>query len=245
PEGRAARFLRGAAGTLAILGLLVAVAGVVVAPASGILTHPLRIPRSDFDVEQFSPLIFPLIAMVVFLVALGGWDWFRHSPRPAILMLALLPVSLVVVGASGFNTVFESRSGRELAARIGPISPDTELVFYRCFPAGLPFYLRRTGSLITADGSELTSNYVEYALRKNSSWPTGVVPIDRSPQWLRERRGPVFVIANESGRVWLDGLANVHGATVDKLSGRYYGALLPASAKSPSQQLFGARLKTP
>ncbi len=42
----------------------------------------------------------------------------------------------------------------------------------------------------------------------------------------------VYLIVNESERGWLEGLAQPRGSTVEKLSRRYYGALLPAAILS-------------
>jgi len=66
-----------------------------------------------------------------------------------------------------------------------------------------------------------------YALRNRVRWPEGVLPTGQFAPWLVERQHPVYLIVNESERGWLEGLAKPRGATVEKLSRRYYGALLP------------------
>ena len=235
PAGAAARHVRFAAGSLAFLMLLTAGAVLVASPAMGILSHSVHIPRSDFTIWDFSPSMLPLAVMLLALTALGAWGWFRRRPTPIVLVFGLLPVSLVILGAGVFLTVYESRSGRAVAVRMGPIAPTTELVFYRCFPAGLPFYLGRTAQLVTRDGSELSSNYAVYALRNSAVWPEGVIRPEGFDRWLQESRKSVYLIVNESERHWLEILAQSHGSTVNTLSRRYSGALLPPGARFPHE----------
>jgi len=249
PAGRAARFVRVGAGVLTVFVALVTMGGLVVAPESGLLPTPLRFPRWEFDIGQFSSVLHPLLPALLLLAALGTWGWFRKRMSPLVLLFGLLPVTVIVLGVGAFRIVYESRSGRGVAARMGPLGPDTELAFYHCFPAGLPFYLRRTALLITNDGSELSSNYALYALRGSVRWPEGVMPTGDFASWLRERRHPVYLIVNESERGWLEDLARPRGSALEKLSRRYYGALLPAvipSVQSPQIPLASAtRGETP
>jgi Dolichyl-phosphate-mannose-protein mannosyltransferase len=232
PAGRAGRFVRGAAGMLAAFVALVALGGIIVAPESGLLPTPLRFPRWEFELGQFSSVLHPLLPVLLLLAGLGAWGWFRSRMRPMLLLFGLLPVALIVLGAGAFKIVYESKSGRDVAARMSPLPPEAQLAFFHCFPAGLPFYLRRTAVLFTNDGSELSSNYAMYALRNRVRWPEGVLPTGQFAPWLVERQHPVYLIVNESERGWLEALAQPRGSTVEKLSRRYYGALLPAAILS-------------
>lgn len=232
PHGRAARLVRGGAGVLTLLVLVVMVGGIVVAPESRILPTPLRFPRWEFELGQFSAVLHPLAPVLALLAGLGVWGSFGKRLRPLVLLMGLLPMALVTFGAGAFSLVYEQRSGRAVASRMTALAPETELAFYHCFPAGLPFYLHRTARLITTDGGELTSNYAQYVLRRGTRWPEGVVRTADFEPWLRQRRNPVYLIVNESERGWLEALARPGNSPVEKLSRRYCGALLPAPEPS-------------
>lgn len=232
PSGRAARFVRGGTGVLVIFMVVVLLGGVVVAPECGLLRTPLRLPRWEFEIGQFSSQLHLLAFVMPLLIALGLWGWSRRRPAPQVLLFGVLPLAVILLGSGAFSVVYERKSGRAIAARLTPLAPGTDLAFYHCFPAGLPFYLRQTAYLITDDGSELTSNYAIYALRNSAQWPEITVATATLPTWLQQRRNPVYLIANESERAFLEGIARPRGATVENLSWRYCGTLLPPPALS-------------
>jgi hypothetical protein len=97
------------------------------------------------------------------------------------------------------------------------LDPSTQIVFYQCFPNGLPFYLRRTGVLITADGDELTSNYALYKLKRESSWPAQIVPVKDADTWMQRRQGDAYVMTHEGYRAWLQGWAERSGGAIEDL----------------------------
>jgi hypothetical protein len=104
----------------------------------------------------------------------------------------------------------------------------TELACLECFPNGVPFYLRRTATLISRDGSELTSNYIIYSLKKDPQWPKQIVPLADFDAWLASRKNPVYLIVSHSNRNRLETIAAARGATVHTLAAGYWGAQLPA-----------------
>lgn len=108
-----------------------------------------------------------------------------------------------------------------------PRLPDnTELVFYQCMPVGLPFYLRRTGTLVTRDGGELASNYVKYSLAQRPERPPGIVDADRFSAWFSEVKTPVYMVVQRHDEPWLKELAARRGATLQGFYQGYYGALI-------------------
>jgi hypothetical protein len=59
------------------------------------------------------------------------------------------------------TAVGDDRSSARLAIAIAPVvSHDTRLLGVAAFPPSLPFYLDRQMDVATADGHELTSNYI-------------------------------------------------------------------------------------
>ena len=158
--------------------------------------------------------------------------WLR---RPALSFLCLAfftPVFLHVnIGLAG--VIFEARSARRLAREIGPLPAGTEMAAFACYPDGLSFYLARTMTLLSADGRELSSNYLAYALRAGQPWPAALVRLDDAPAWLASRRTPVYIIARGRDRTRVLALRQSPGAAVRDLPQNYIGAFLPR-ARIPS-----------
>ena len=97
----------------------------------------------------------------------------------------------------------------------------------QCLPNGLPFYLRRTVTIITRDGSETTSNYVVFMLKRVTPWPDQVVPVSSLASWLAGRPAPVYLLADAGGRARLDSIATPRAAGVTQLTDGWWGVLLP------------------
>jgi len=95
------------------------------------------------------------------------------------------------------RAVGEDRSALVLAGAIaGAAGPETEVVGVGAFPLSLPFYLQRHVTVSTADGAELTSNYVVRNLEALRRMRTTTL---RGPDWWREAllsctRPRVFVV---------------------------------------------------
>lgn len=79
----------------------------------------------------------------------------------AQLALALPVVAIPVVAMPLMRAVGADRSSKALAEAVTPaLRPDTEIVAVGTYPLSLPFYTERVLTLATADGRELTSNYI-------------------------------------------------------------------------------------
>jgi len=221
PGSRSCAALRGAAWALLGVVLVLMAAVMVAAPQSGILGSPLRIKK--FDASEFAPFVPQLL---ILLMAVGGVLTVGLTRRWVIGYIAgfaLFPVLLILLGGGVFHRVFDQKSARAVAAGMPRLNPETQLVFYQCFPNGLPFYLRRTGVLITEDGDELTSNYALYKLRRESTWPPQVVPVTNAEQWMGHRQGDAYVMTHEGHRAWLEGWARRSGGQVDILPHGFLG----------------------
>jgi hypothetical protein len=97
------------------------------------------------------------------------------------------------------RAIGEDRSTREFADAIRTAAaPGGEVIGVAAFPPSLPFYLQRSITLATADGTELTSNYVTQHLPHFRRRPGTTL---REGQWWREallecRDGRLFVARN-------------------------------------------------
>jgi hypothetical protein len=131
-------------------------------------------------------------------------------------------------GLGVIDVIFGAKSGRQIAGELSALPAGTELACLECFPNGVPFYLRRTATLISREGGELTSNYIIYSLKKDPQWPKQIVPLADFDVWLASRTTPVYLIVREGNRSKLETIAAARGTTVQPLSSGYFGAQLPA-----------------
>ena len=126
------------------------------------------------------------------------------------------------------DVIFEAKSGRQIARQLTDVPAGTELACLQCFPNGMPFYLGRTVTLISSNGGELTSNYIIYALAKNTTWPEQIVPLASFDRWLTSQKAPVYLIVRQADRAKLESITAACGATIQSLASGYLGARLPA-----------------
>jgi hypothetical protein len=169
------------------------------------------------------------LTVIALVAALGRW---RRDLRVVCAAFALPPLLLLTVGFGGARAYADAGSARRLADHVPPLPPATELACLECLPNGLPFYLRRTITVVTRDGSETTSNYVMFTLRRSAAWPDQVVRRSELDRWLAGRRLAVYLLANRGSRAALDSVAARAQASVAALTPGWWGALI-APARSP------------
>jgi 4-amino-4-deoxy-L-arabinose transferase-like glycosyltransferase len=232
PAGRAARLTGRATLAFAIVCLLVAVAVAVL--LEGWQLHPLAKPLrlTQPQVEQLGRAALPLIITIAVFGVLGLVARWRRSVTLGFLCFALLAPLGANAGMGAISLVFDAYSGRQIARQLSALPPETELACLQCFPNGLLFYLRRTVTLISRDGGELTSNYIIYSLKNSPLWPGQIVPLADFDGWLGAQQKPVYLIVRRSNRDKLETIAALRGATVQFLSAGYWGAQLPAPGGS-------------
>lgn len=170
------RWLRAGFWTMIALGIAVAV-----------LPQAFRLPAVQAALaEKHPPDVWALIRTSTFysgaiLIALGfvGRNMAARwkGPRLALLSFVLVALTVPILLVRWTRTISahaEHASSRRLGSAIRR-SPESDLavVGYYCLRTGLPFYLRRPVSVVTADGGELTSNYISASLaRKRRSGGT-------------------------------------------------------------------------
>jgi len=230
PDGVAGRLaLRGAV-LLAAVSAAGALALAVAATMPGGL--PALLHARSGEVERLAPATGPLmwsLAAVAVVAAIGRW---RRDLRVVCAAFALPPLLLLTVAFGGARAYAEAGSSRRLAERMPSLPPATELACLECLPSGLPFYLRRTITVVTQDGSETTSNYVVFTLRRAAAWPDEVVRRSELGRWLSGRDHAVYLLANRGSRAALDSLVARSEAGVAALTPDWWGALI-APARGP------------
>jgi len=127
--------------------------------------------------------------------------WCGAANRGATLLALSLPVATIPFASAGLmGAIGQDRSAEDLAIAIRHAAGDgAEIVGVRVFPPSLPFYADRTITLSTADGSELTSNYL---VRDIEAWKAAPGTTVRDVDWWREAvtnctTSRVFVVSRD------------------------------------------------
>jgi 4-amino-4-deoxy-L-arabinose transferase-like glycosyltransferase len=184
----------------------------------------------DVEFERAEVVLAPLTLWFLGMTVAAAVA--RASRRiPAMLAVFALPPFLLMAAAGSHLPAYaQARSSRPLAETIQQSNPGgAEVACYRCFPPGLGFYLGRPITVISADGGEIPSNYIEFELKKPSAWPQQMVRLDAADAWIASRKQPVFVLGRgPSPHPWITDLAAARGATLHELTPGWLGALIPA-----------------
>jgi 4-amino-4-deoxy-L-arabinose transferase-like glycosyltransferase len=153
PEG----LLRRHAFGIAAVWLLFAVLGVALAVSAA---HPEELARllEDLDVKRWTPNEYDadfarwLIAgsgAYALLALAAGWASARQRKDLSIVVLAVAGMAGTGLLAAGYQAYAPMRSARALAQEIAPrITPDTELFTAYEYDQTLPFYLKRTLTVV-------------------------------------------------------------------------------------------------
>ncbi len=227
-DGAAARVILRA--TLA-LGVITLAGGALIAWDA---THPGLAAMFDARgryVMALSPAL-PLLAaclLVTALVALAAC-WRRRIGLAFVAFLAF-PVMVTTIGFPLFQDYAASHSTRALAERLAPLPPNVRIVCFECFPDGVPFYIQRPIMVVTKDGSELTSNYIRFALNRSRHWPKVLVPLDSFAHWLATRRYPIYLLAKGNQNQVLRRVAAAYGGVVKRLPLGYGAVFLSQPTK--------------
>jgi 4-amino-4-deoxy-L-arabinose transferase-like glycosyltransferase len=225
-EAKPGRAMRYAGIALSVICLVATAAVIFLSSHTEMLARPLGI--SATEAAGFKSYIPTAVVMLFAFSVLALTAVFRRNVKLCLAAFALFPVLLVTVNYGMLNVVFSAKSARTLAQQIPPLPPQTELACLQCFPAGLPFYLQRTATLITKDGGELTSNYILFQLKTAPAWPSNLVAVSDFDRWLAARDHPVYLIVRNQDRARLEAVA-AGRASIQQLTPQYAGALLPPS----------------
>src|SRR5262249_23771668 len=157
PEGKAARILARGTTVFALLCLLAAMVPLLGESQAHLLAKPLR--RGVAEARDFANGAGRLALWLAGFGAFALVAIYRRSACLCFFCLAAFPPLLIHLNAGVIDAVFDAKSGRRIACQLSALPQETELACLECFPNGLSFYLRRTPTLISLDGHELTDNY--------------------------------------------------------------------------------------
>ena len=228
PKGQAANMLRRAVMPLPVLCVLGLGAVIWITGHPDKFAKMLRSP--DVDPQSLLHHAWPMVISFVILGSLSALGIFRRSPWICFLCLALFCPLALTANVRAIEIAMASRSAQGLVEQLRTLPPDAEIVALECYPNGAAFYLNHNLPLITASGRELRSNYINSLLKRPGPWPATLVHVEELDGWLASRKTPVYLIVDAGGQARLEAIATPRGATVQPLTRRYFGTLLPVPA---------------
>jgi 4-amino-4-deoxy-L-arabinose transferase-like glycosyltransferase len=176
-------------------------------------------------------VLFAPSACVFLIVALmAAVAFWRRDIRIAFATFLLLPLLTLTIDFGALLHYSEASSSRQIARSIPSLPPETAVVCLECFPCGLPYYLKQSVVVVSKDGSELTSNYVTFTLKKTKVWPEVVVPLDDWGRWLAARDKAIYLVADRRSHDALTALASERKTDVRELAPGWWGALIAPGA---------------
>ncbi len=232
PAGGAAGTVRRATAALLACCFLLAVATVYLRVDQGPLALLIKADDSPL-LARVTDSLLPTAAVLAGLSAVAFAALRKRSPLLSALVFAATPLLLLASNFPILKAYAEQRSHRPLAERLASLPDETELACFQCLPHGVPFYLGRTMTVLTADGHEFKSNYVRYALAKADAWPDGVVRLSEAEVWLASRRRPVYLLVDRHRIADLETVAGLPTAGLETLAQGYLGVLIDPRQASP------------
>jgi 4-amino-4-deoxy-L-arabinose transferase-like glycosyltransferase len=226
PAGESARIVRHGVLTLAFISSTVTIvlAAIIVAPDT--VYRFVHLKQQSFEALNLN---LPIMAVSFLFLAVVAVVAFQiKATLLAFAAFACVPLLLLSGNYDALSSYAEVNSSRRLAEQMPkPLGDDVEVVCLECLPSGLPFYLKRLVTVISKDGSELTSNYILFSLNNGNEWPERIVPFDKRDPWIATRDHPVYLLARDKNLSELQRIAARYGVHVDALVPGYSGALLP------------------
>ena len=224
--GRAARIIWHGTMPLLLLSSVAALLFGMIAFNPELLENRFQFKHESFYL--FIPTLLPMTITFGIVAFLSGLALWTRNTKLAFAAFISFPLLLLTVNFDLLAIFAQTRSSRSLAEQIQiTLPPVTELACMECLPNGLPFYLKRPITVLSRNGKELTSNYVEFMLNSGKPWPEGIVPLAQWSQWLATRTHPVYLLAKKNQLTVLQAIAEQRGVKVVELGSDYWAVLLP------------------
>jgi 4-amino-4-deoxy-L-arabinose transferase-like glycosyltransferase len=214
-----ARWSGGFAGVAAVAGAVLLAAWI--SPR----TMPIGPAPSSPDAAWVAAAVPGLAAGCLIASLCGAMAFLRASVGWAVPAFAALPLAIVTLAYPGLAVYAEGRSARPLAEALQALPQDTEIVCLAGYAPGLSFYLGRTITLISDDGSQLGSNYVVSWLKRTDPRPATIIAWDGRKSFIASRDKPAYVLARGWASTDLAALARPRGGSPARLPGGWTGFL--------------------
>ena len=126
---------------------------VVVAILLGIVPFAAKMSADTaLQLQMYSDYsVWLLVGAAIWLIGVSAALWLlrRENKMVAVIVLAFSSLTAAQLAVSGYNTIARERSSYILAEAIKPlIKPDVPFYSVLCYEQTLPFYLRRTFTLV-------------------------------------------------------------------------------------------------
>jgi len=118
------------------------------------------------------------------------------AERPALFsVLALFTPLGMHVNAGVLEVIFDAKSSRQMAGPTGRPTSGNRAGLLAMFSERPRVLLASHATLISRNGSELTSNYIVHALKQDTRCPSRLCRWPTFDAWLASRKTPVLLIA--------------------------------------------------
>jgi hypothetical protein len=208
-------------GALALCAVCLALAVALAAEAARPGLLPSLFPKARL--APWSPIVVPgaialgIAALFAFIARV------KRDSRAALAAFVAMPLGLVLASGRAFEVYADSHSSRDLARSIEVVAPGASVACLACFPQGLPLYLKQPLTLISADGGEMSSNYVLYALSERTPWPPTVVKLEDRDRWIEAQSKELVIVAHGAACNDLQSIAAQHGGHPIELAAPWCG----------------------
>jgi 4-amino-4-deoxy-L-arabinose transferase-like glycosyltransferase len=153
-----------------------AAAIVLMALGGVLLAAPLFLDRIRMKPEIASVVPSTALGLGVVLFAGGLIALFARRRELALVALTLPVIAMPLLTDSLLRGIAERRSTKSFVAEMRPhLTPQTEVVGVEAYAGSMGFYLRRPITIVSEDGSELTSNYILRRFNRYSTNPSSTL----------------------------------------------------------------------
>ena len=175
-------------------------AAIVTALFGGVLlVAPLAFHRTKMKPEIAAVADDVALALGVAFV-LGGLLALFAKRRELVLVALTIPViAMPALSDPLMDALGERRSTKSFVAELRPhVKPETEVIGVEAFTGSMAFYLGRPITIVSEDGSELTSNYILRRYEKFATNPASTLkPLPYFDRSLASAESRVYVLRNK------------------------------------------------
>jgi hypothetical protein len=175
-------------------------AAVVTALFGGILlAAPLVFHRTKMKPEVAAVADGVAIALGIAFVVGGAIALFAKRRELALVALTIPVIALPALSDPLMRALGERRSAKSFVAELEPhLNARTEVIGVEAFTGSMAFYLERPITIVSEDGSELTSNYILRRYEMFSTNPASTLkPLPYFERSLSSNEPRVYVLRNK------------------------------------------------
>ncbi|MEA2489911.1 MAG: hypothetical protein QOH21_1703, partial [Acidobacteriota bacterium] len=181
-----------------------AAAIVLAALGALLLASPLFLHRAKMEPEVAA--VVPVTAMVLGAAFLLGGLVALFAKRRELVFIALsLPILVLPTAADPLlEGISQRRSAKHMVAELQPyLQPQTQIIGVEAFTGSMAFYLQRPITVVTADATELTSNYLMRRYEKYTTDPASPLkPLPYFERSLISTESRIYIVRKKDTR-WL------------------------------------------